>query len=169
MDAAPLHDALRPLAFLLGTWRGTGSGRYPGIDDFSYEEEAMFWHYGRPVLAYSQRTWSPGSGVPMHSEMGFWRPAGEAGRLGETPEQSGLEVVLSHAFGIAETLTGRAQEQRVSLRSTSLTSAPTAKVVEAVSREYEVAGNELRYDVAMAFGTHELQPHLTATLERVAE
>ncbi|HEX2057180.1 MAG TPA: FABP family protein [Actinomycetota bacterium] len=158
MDAAPLHDALRPFEFLLGTWRGRGSGKYPGIDDFEYAEEARFWHYGRPVLAYSQRTWSPASGAPMHSEMGFWRPAG-----------GGVEVVLSHAFGITEVLTGHVEGGRLSLRSEDLTSAPAAKVVEAVAREYEVSGDTLRYDVAMAFGEHELQPHLTATLERAAE
>ena len=160
MDAAPLHDALRPLAFLLGTWRGRGSGTYPGIDDFEYGEEARFWHYGRPVLAYSQRTSSLGSGAPMHSEMGFWRPAGASGSV---------EVVLSHAFGITEILTGRVDGDKVALRSESLTSAPTAKVVEAVARDYEVSEGKLRYEVAMAFGEHELQPHLTATLDRVAE
>lgn len=155
MDAPPLADALLPLTFLLGTWRGEGAGRYPGVDDFEYGEETRFWHYGRPVLAYSQRTWSLSSGVPMHSEMGFWRPAGE-----------GVEVVLSHAFGITEILTGTLDGGRVTLRSVSLDSAPSAKVVEAVARSFEVAGDALRYDVQMAFGEHELQPHLSATLQR---
>ena len=158
MDAPSLHDALRPLAFLLGTWRGTGAGKYPGIDDFAYGEETRFWHYGRPVLAYSQRTWAVASGAPMHSEMGFWRPAG-----------GGLEVMLSHAFGITEILTGAADGERVSLRSESLHSAPTAKHVEAVARTFEVSGDTLTYDVQMAFGEHELQPHLRAELKRVAE
>jgi THAP domain-containing protein 4 len=156
-DAARLHDALRPLEPLLGTWRGTGAGKYPGIDDFEYAEEVRFWHYGRPVIAYSQRTWSPATGAPMHSEMGFWRPAGE-----------GLEVVLAHAFGISEVLEGRLEGPRVSLMSASLTSAATAKRVEAVSRVYELAGDVLTYDVQMAFGEHELQPHLTAKLNRAA-
>lgn len=153
MEAPPLHDALRPLAFLLGTWRGEGAGKYPGIDDFEYGEETRFWHYGRPVLAYSQRTWALSSGAPMHSEMGFWRPAGE-----------GIEVALSHAFGITEILTGTVDGGRVTLRSTGLHSAPTAKVVEAVGRTFEVSGETLRYDVEMAFGEHELQPHLRAEL-----
>lgn len=157
MEAPALHDALRPLEFLLGTWNGTGAGKYPGIDDFEYGEETRFWHYGRPVLAYSQRTWSVASGAPMHSEMGFWRPAGD-----------GLEVVLSHAFGITEILTGAAEGQRVSLRSTGLHSTPTAKTVEAVARTFEVAGDTLTYDVQMAFGDNELQPHLRAELRRNA-
>lgn len=155
MDAPPLHDALRPLEFLLGTWRGSGAGKYPGIDDFEYDEETRYWHYGKPVLAYSQRTWSAASGAPMHSEMGFWRPAGD-----------GIEVVMSHAFGITEILTGRVEGRTVSLRSESLHSAPTAKQVEAVARTIEVAGEKLTYDVRMAFGDNELQPHLNATLER---
>ena len=157
MDA-PLHDALRPLAFLLGTWRGEGAGQYPGVDDFEYGEEARFWHYGRPVLAYSQRTWALASGAPMHSEMGFWRPA-----------PGGIEVVLAHAFGITEILGGRVEGQRVALRSEGLTSAPTAKRVEAVGRVYEVAADTLTYELAMAFGEHALQPHLKAKLERVPE
>lgn len=159
MDDSPaLHDALAPLAFLLGTWRGTGTGKYPGIEDFEYAEESRFWHYGRPVLAYSQRTWSPASGAPMHSEMGFWRPAA-----------GGIEVVLAHAFAIAEVLGGRVDETTITLRSESLTSAPSAKSVEAVTRTVEVSGDLLRYDVHMAFGEHELQPHLRAELERVPE
>lgn len=155
MGDAPLHDALRPLAFLLGTWRGEGAGKYPGIDDFTYGEETRFWHYGRPVLAYAQRTWSLGSGAPMHSEMGFWRP--------------GVEAVLSHAFGITEVLEGTVEGQTLTMRSRSLTSTGTAKHVEAVARTIEVSGDVLTYDVQMAFGDHELQPHLRAELKRVAE
>ncbi|HEX2294915.1 MAG TPA: FABP family protein [Actinomycetota bacterium] len=158
MEAPAVHDALRPLAFLLGTWRGTGAGSYPGIDDFEYGEETRFWHYGRPVLAYSQRTWSPASGAAMHSETGFWRPAGE-----------GVEVVLAHAFGITEILTGSVDGTTVTLRSEGLVSAPSAKRVEAVARTFELSGGALTYDVQMAFGEHDLQPHLSARLERVPE
>ena len=155
MDTPPLHEALGPVQFLLGTWCGTGAGRYPGIDDFQYGEEARFWHYGRPVIAYSQRTWSLASNAPMHSETGFWRPGPE-----------GLEVVLAHAFAITEILTGSVEGGRIGLRSRSLTSAPSAKHVEAVARTYEVDGDVLTYDVQMAFGDHELQPHLGARLTR---
>lgn len=158
-DATGLHPALEPLAFLVGTWRGAGSGRYPRIDDFEYGEEVRFWHYGRPVLAYSQRTWALSSEAPMHTEMGYWRPAGE-GRV---------EVVLAHAFGIAEVQEGAVDGTRIELRSRSLTSTTTANRVEALTRTFTCAGDELSYEVHMAFGENELQPHLEARLERVAE
>jgi hypothetical protein len=157
-DAPPLHHALEPLAFLVGTWRGAGSGKYPRIDDFEYGEEVRFWHYGRPVLAYSQTTWSLASGAPMHTEMGYWRPAGEGA----------VEVVLAHAFGIAEIQEGTVDGTTIVLRSKSLTSSSTANRVEALTRTFRCDGDTLRYDVQMAFGANELQPHLEAALERVA-
>ncbi len=110
------------------------------------------------MVAYSQRTWSLRSGAPMHSETGFWRATGD-----------GVEVVLSHAFGITEILTGGLEGRKLTLRSEALTSAPTAKRVEAVGRTLEVAGDVLAYDVQMAFGEHELQPHLRAELHREPE
>ncbi len=158
-DAPALHDALTPLAFLLGTWRGQGSGRYPNIEDFEYEEESRFWHYGRPVLAYTQRTWSPGSGAPMHSEMGFWRPV----------RGGGVEVVLSHAFGVVEIQEGTIDGNRLSLAGKSLTSASTAKRVEGLTRTFEERDGVLTYEVHMAFGGAALQSHLSATLERVTD
>ncbi|MFN2587698.1 MAG: FABP family protein [Actinomycetota bacterium] len=158
-DAASLHPALQPLSFLLGTWRGTGSGRYPRVEDFEYGEEIRFWHYGRPVLAYSQRTWSLATEAPMHSEMGYWRPAGP----------DGVEIVLAHAFGIVEVQEGTVEETTISVRSRRLVSTTTANRVEAVARTFRLAGDVLSYELKMAFGESGLQPHLEAQLERVPE
>ena len=50
-------EAAGPLAFLVGTWRGEGVGGFPGIDDFQYGQEVTFSATGKPVLAYSSRSW----------------------------------------------------------------------------------------------------------------
>ncbi|WP_239394753.1 FABP family protein, partial [Frankia sp. CiP3] len=52
-----LHPRLRPLAFLLGTWRGEGVGGYEGMDGFRYGQEVVFSSTGQPALSYESRTW----------------------------------------------------------------------------------------------------------------
>jgi hypothetical protein len=151
-----LHPQLKPLEFLLGTWRGTGRGVYPTIEDFTYEEEAVFAHTGRTFLVYSQRTWQPETLRAMHSETGFLRML----------EGDRLELVVAHAFGISEVGEGTVNGQGFETDTTALTSTSTAKTVEAVSRSYELTGGDLRYVVGMAFGGHPLQGHLEATLTR---
>ena len=73
-----LHPELMPLAWLVGTWRGTGRGEYPTIQPFTFEQEAVFSHDGRNFLNYYSRTWildDDGKVVkPGASETGFWRP-----------------------------------------------------------------------------------------------
>ena len=157
MEEEPVVEQLQPLAFLLGTWRGSGKGAYPTIEDFSYEEEATFTHTGRSFLVYLQKTWDPATRRPMHSETGFLRML-EDGRV---------EAVISHAFGIAEVSEGVVDANALETTSRSLTSTGTAKSVEVVSRRIEVSGDELHYAVGMAFGGHTLQGHLEATLHRV--
>ena len=157
MREPKLHEALDSLSFLVGTWRGTGRGHYPTIKDFTYEEETRFWHTGRPFLFYMQRTWAPHSGDAMHTEMGYWRPKAEGN----------IEAVLSHSFGIVEIDEGKIEGRKISLESTSLTSTPTAETVEALARVFEESDDVLTYELRMAFGENELQPHLGAELKRV--
>src|SRR5688500_4488513 len=135
-----MHEALEPVAWLLGTWRGSGKGIYPTIADFTYEEELRFWHSGKPVMAYSSRTWSPDDGRALHSEMGYWRPQ---------PDGT-LEVVIAHSFGLTEIMNGTYDGQTVSLVSVSFESTPTAKMVDEEQREIALHEDELRYEMGMS-------------------
>jgi THAP domain-containing protein 4 len=152
-----LHEALAPISWLIGTWRGSGRGHYPTIEDFDYEEETRFWHGGKPFLFYMQRTWAPRSGEAMHTEMGYWRPK----------DDGVIEVVLSHSLGIVEIDTGRIEGRKITLESASLTSSPTAETIEGLARVFEESNDVLTYELKMAFGDNELQPHLGADLKRV--
>ena len=48
-----MHDAIKPLAWLLGKWKSTeGKGYFPTIKDFAYIEELEFFHVGQPNIQF---------------------------------------------------------------------------------------------------------------------
>ena len=52
-----LHPDCGPVAWLLGTWRGSGHGDYPTIEAFEFGQELIFTHDGRPFFHYMSRAW----------------------------------------------------------------------------------------------------------------
>ena len=162
MRAVPpeLHPDVAVFACLLGTWTGEGEGHYPTIEAFAYREEISFGHAGKPFLAYRQATVRTDTGLPAHAEAGYLRGVG-GGRA---------ELVLAHPTGIAELSAGDVTVTDdglvLHLRSTSVTGTATAKDVRSVERTVTVAGDVLRYDVAMGAVDQPHQHHLAATLHR---
>lgn len=158
---AELHGACEALAPLLGTWRGSGDGHYPTIDDFSYLEELIFSHVGKPFLAMTQRSRDPRSDAPLHAEVGYLRPQ---------PGQ-GLEMVLTQPTGVVEihdgTLTETATGVVLELRTVSVEGTRTAKPITEVRRRIEVAGDVLTSQVWMAAMGQPLTHHLSGELGRV--
>ena len=152
-----LHPDIEPLAFLLGTWVGGGTGEYPTIASFGYREEIRFWHIGKPYIAYTHSAWGLDDGRPMHGETGFLRLPGGA---------VAVELVVAHPNGIAEVSVGTIDGHRLRLRSTAVTAAPTAKRHDAVARAIDVDGDVLRYTLEMAAVGQPLVIHLAATLRR---
>ena len=155
---AELHPACVPLAFLLGTWQGTGTGVYPTIDDFSYAEEVSFTHVGKPFVAYVQKTKDAASGLPLHTEAGFLRPQGD-GRV---------ELVLVQPSGITELLEGKIEAHDVQLASTAVLGTASAKPVAATERRFWVEGEVLHSSVAMAAMGLELQHHVVSEMYRLS-
>ncbi|MCY4193994.1 MAG: FABP family protein [bacterium] len=153
---AELHPACAPLEFLLGTWRGTGTGAYPTIEDFSYDEEISFSHLGRPFVAYVQKTKHAGTGLPLHAEAGYLRPQG-AGRV---------ELVLAQPSGIAEVLNGTVEGRDLRLASTAVMGTPLAKPVTATQRRLWIEGEILFSSVAMAAMGRDLQHHVVSEMHR---
>ena len=160
---ATLHPEVEPLACLLGTWRGEGDGSYPTIEPFRYSEEVTFTHVGKPFLAYRQATVNLATGLPAHAEAGYWRPAGP-GRV---------ELVLAHPTGVVEIEEGTIDATdggvELHLRSAAVACATTAKSVTTLERRLHVAGETLRYDLAMGAVGQPHQHHLSAELRRGGE
>jgi len=153
-----LHPDVEPFAFLLGTWRGTGSGEYPTIDSFRYGEEMRFEHVGDPFLLYTQRSWLLGDDpVPLHFERGFVRP-GSGSR--------DIELTLAHPLGLTEVAEGSIRGTRIDVASTSMTSTSTGAPVTRLERRIEVDGDRLRYELRMATAEVLLTRHLVGELRR---
>ncbi len=156
MVAAGLNAALKPVAFLLGTWKGEGAGSYPTIQPFRYREEIRFWHTGKAFLAYAQRTEAADDGRPLHSEMGYLRVV----------EQDRAELIIAQPTGFAEIEAGRVIGTRLELESILVGRTPTAKPVTGIARTFWLEGDILRYELRMALNGGPLRPHLRADFRR---
>jgi len=157
MSEPVLHQLAARISFLLGTWQGAGTGEYPTIDPFAFEEEIRYTHIGKPFLAYAQRTWHPEKKQPMHSEMGYYRPL----------ENGGIEIVIAQPTGIIEIQEGTVDGQRITTTSTLVARTTTAKEVTQIERTITVDGDVLRYEARMAAVGQPLQHHLSAELKRI--
>jgi hypothetical protein len=157
-QSPPLHPAMAPLGFLLGTWEGEGEGEYPTIATFGYTEQVTVSHMGKPFLAYAQRSWSLEDGRPLHAETGYWR-CGPGGHI---------ELVVAHPSGHVELSEGLVTATSITLSSAAVLGTSTAKEVRALGRRVDVDGEHLRYRLDMAAVGQELAPHLRATLLRAS-
>jgi hypothetical protein len=156
-----MHADVEALAFLLGTWRGEGHGRYPTIDDFDYGEELTFDHVGDAFLGYAQRSWLVDDGSPLHLERGFLRP----GRDG------GYELTLAHPLGLTEVAHGRLDGTALSFDTDEgdVRRTGTGMHVVALSRRYTCDGDVLRYSLDMTTDETPHTRHLEAELRRVPD
>ncbi len=153
-----IHPSIEPLAFLVGKWSGEGVGEYPTVRPFTYGEETVFTHTGKPYLIYSQRTWNLETGQAMHEESGYWRLCG--------PSPNHVEAMIVHAFGVAEVAEGMIEGTHVELVSTSVSMTSTAKSVSALGRSLAVDGDMLHYRLRMSAVGLPAHHHLCADLQR---
>ncbi len=164
-EGPDLHQQCIGLLPLIGVWRGAGEVVYPTIDGpYTFGQQIVFAHDGRPFLSYESRAWLLGDdGEILRAaarETGFWRPQAD----GE------LEVLITHATGIAEIFYGRARNLTSwEIKTDAVVRTASAMDVTASHRLYGlVDGGDLAYVDERQMMGQPLQPHLSARLSRVA-
>lgn len=165
MDSASLPSNVRPLAWLLGTWKTVrpGGGSYPGIIGFAYHDELVVSWRGQPMLEFTSRTSSATTGQPMHRETGFLRINADRA----------VALVLSHNFGLTSVEEGTCGDAtRLELESTSIgrmawTKEPRVLKIRRVLSLTEK--NTLLQTVFMATERTELTQHLETEYEKVVD
>jgi THAP domain-containing protein 4 len=154
----PARRHIERLADLVGTWRGSGTARFPTIETAAYREElSVGWNAVEPLLHFEQRTWWKDD-EPLHWESGFVI-ADEAGVFTMTNSQNN---------GRVEVLKGGLEEAhgRFELSLASTHFGNDSRMV-AATRRLVLEGSTLRYTVAMTTDRVAiLSPHLEATLRR---
>lgn len=153
-----MHPAVSHLFPLVGTWQGDGRGEYPTITSFHYRDEWQFIDVGKPFLLFIERTWSA-DGSPMHTETGYVR----------APSPTTIEITAALPTGQSEMGAGSCMASGDALvleTDAQVLNTPTAKSVDRIVRRYEVAGDELTYEMHMSAVGQGLTLHLQAHLVR---
>jgi hypothetical protein len=160
---ADLSPACVPIGWLLGTWEGVGVGDYPTIEAFRFGQEVTFGYVpGKPYLTYTSATWQVDDdgaiGDPLARESGYWRPQPDGH----------VEVLLTHPTGIIEIYLGLVEPAKIELATRGVLKTETAKDYRSARRLYGLVNGRLMWVMDMAAMGHDLQPHVSAELRRVA-
>uniref|UniRef100_A0A182Q6J4 PAP-associated domain-containing protein n=1 Tax=Anopheles farauti TaxID=69004 RepID=A0A182Q6J4_9DIPT len=132
---AKIHDALKPIQWLIGTWKSiSAKGSFPTIKDFTYSEVITFESLGQPLLNYESRSQHPQSGAPMHLERGFLRIK---------PGTNQVAFMVAHNFGLAVLEEGEATDNGLKLASKSIDRMSFGKdpAVRAIEKRYRLNGD----------------------------
>jgi THAP4-like, heme-binding beta-barrel domain len=156
-----LHPDCAPIAWLLGTFRGSGHVDYPTIEKQAFGQELIFAHDGRPFLHYLSRSWivdDDGNEVrPAAIETGFIRPQ---------PDNQ-VEFVLAHSTGFVEVWYGEVDGAKLELTTDAVVRTKSAKEYVAGHRLYGLVDGDLLWTFDMAAMGQPLQSHTWGRLKRV--
>ncbi|CAH1174157.1 unnamed protein product [Phaedon cochleariae] len=130
MQPGKLNDIVKPLCWLMGTWKSISARvSYPTMKcPVDYCENLVFESVGQPLLNYHSLTWNPKDKSPMHLESGFLRI-----------DQDGCSVsfLIAQNFGIATVEEGCVEGSSISTESKSIGSTNFIKgQVVAIHRNY---------------------------------
>lgn len=181
MMRLPMHEALKPIAWLEGIWKTEPAGRgiYPTITPFNYCEELNFSSIGQPMFNYTAQSWHADGGKPLHRETGL---------LKIIPGTTKVSFLLAHNFGVTTIEEGEIGDKIINFKTTNVSrptegtkmpcvlevclfnnfvpSSPFYFIItfQQLRREFRLIGDRLQHILSMATSTTpEITEHLRAT------
>ncbi|MFM6980480.1 MAG: FABP family protein [Micrococcales bacterium] len=192
-DSIPVE--LAPLAFLIGTWQGTGVISYPTHEgEFEFSQQITFSHDGESYLTYvSTAKLNDEKGTVLPSEVGYWRiarPAEDADHgpgllpgkgeptyktredLEQLRNATGgfdIEASIIHPSGISEHYLGQVKAGRIDIRTVEGSSrSENSKAYAGAVRIYGLVEGALLWAWDIAALGQDLESHASARLEKVS-
>jgi hypothetical protein len=156
-----INPELIGLAWLRGSWRGTGFREWPGLEKIEFGIQVDFVENGSDYLHYLAQSYlldeQGAPATPLDMETGFWRAFRDAS----------VEVEMCSPDGFAEIWVGKLQPNRVDLITDAVARTANAKVAYNSGRRiYGVVEGKLMFAFDRSTEEHPLQPYIWATLER---
>lgn len=167
-----LAPEVYPLAWLVGTWEGTGEVSYPDIPRAVFTQRVTFDHDGGPYLAYqstlSLESGDDAPGQVWSAESGYWRVAPQA-PPGMTLRdfQHPVEAVIADAAGMVSVYIGAVGNGRIDLATDLMARTSSAAEVAGATRMYGYVSGELMWAWDLAAFGQELQSYAAARLSKV--
>lgn len=170
-----LAPEVYPLAWLVGTWSGSGVIDHPAIGKKPFTQELTFDHDGGPYLRF-ESTLRVASGEPSDgvssaedtvwsTETGYWRVSTDRPE-GLDEDRHPIEVVVADAAGRMTLYVGAAGNGRIDLASDAMARTSTSSDVRASKRLYGlVEGRLLWIEELAAFG-EPLRSYASGELDR---
>ncbi len=186
-----LAPEVYPLAWLVGSWRGEGVVKYPGIEETPFVHDVVFDHDGGPYLRYEstlrlletevpetvpdESAWperdaatldAAASDAPVWStETGYWRVSTDRPD-GLEDDRHPLEVLVADPAGRVSVYLGAVGNGRVDLASDLIARTSTASEVTASKRLYGFVEGQLLWVWELAAFGEPLQSYASAKLSR---
>ncbi len=158
-----LDQILNQLSGLEGTWKGSGTGTYPTIDSFQYEETLSFkFDMFYPLIAYEQKTILIPENEPSHWETGFIIPL-EDGSVEFSNAQGGSRVEVLKGIIMPEP-----NNNNFKLELNSVVLAHDERLLNS-KRIFALIGDALKYKGFMSTNTTEspkMMQHTEAALQK---
>ena len=162
---------LDPLRWLEGKWKGEGTGGFPTMDDFSFEDEMYFktnaeGYTNEPIIHFEEvaRVRENEELVFKHWETGYFKPAKNASIQFYNCHNTGrIEII----YGYFKSVDEQAKSFEIVFNSNDVRNDEGTAVMRSSQRIFTLKGDTLHYSLDMSTeDIEEMTHHLEVSLRR---